>query len=113
FRIASKTLADARGALEACAEEVRELGLVLNERKTFTYGAKKYERSLTAFADAERDLFATEADEGDDEDPFALARNFHAAPVDRRSWGGSLCGFRLCRAGRTVWPRSLGAPVPR
>ncbi|WP_396327885.1 restriction endonuclease subunit S, partial [Jatrophihabitans lederbergiae] len=42
-----------------------------------------------------------------------LARNFHAAPVDRRSWGGSLCGFRLCRAGRTVWPRSLGAPVPR
>jgi len=72
FRIASKTLADARGALEACAEEVRELGLVLNERKTFTYGAQKYERSLTAFADAERDLFATEADEGDDEDPFAL-----------------------------------------
>ncbi|MDT0263823.1 MoaD/ThiS family protein, partial [Jatrophihabitans lederbergiae] len=42
-----------------------------------------------------------------------LARNFHAGPVDRRSWGGSLCGFRLCRAGRTVWPRSLGAPVPR
>ncbi|MDT0264500.1 hypothetical protein [Jatrophihabitans lederbergiae] len=27
---------------------------------------------MTAFADAERDLFATEADEGDDEDPFAL-----------------------------------------
>lgn len=38
--------------------EVRALGLVLNERKTYTYGADNYRKSLTSFADAERRLFA-------------------------------------------------------
>ena len=61
FRIASKTLAGARGALEACATEVRGLGLVLNESKTFTYGVDKYRASLTAFDVAERKLFEGEA----------------------------------------------------
>lgn len=57
FRIASESLGSARSAIEACASEVRELGLVLNERKTFTYGTEKYRESLSAFADAERNLF--------------------------------------------------------
>ncbi len=58
FRIASPSLGAARASLEACAIELRSLGLVLNERKTYTYGAEKYRRSLTSFADAERRLFA-------------------------------------------------------
>lgn len=58
FRIASTSLGQAREALEACSREVGELGLALNERKTFTYGKKRYEKSLTSFADAEKKLFA-------------------------------------------------------
>lgn len=58
FRIASPSLGDARSSLEACAMEVRALGLVLNERKTYTYGAENYRRSLTSFADVEQRLFA-------------------------------------------------------
>jgi hypothetical protein len=73
FRIASPSLGAARAAVEACAEEVRELGLVLNDRKTYTYGTDKYRKSLTSFADAERRLFADSLDaEGDSEDPFNL-----------------------------------------
>jgi hypothetical protein len=74
FRIASPSLGAARSALEACAEEVRGLGLVLNDRKTYTYGADKYRRSLTSFSDAERRLFAAD-DSGlgaDEDDPFNL-----------------------------------------
>lgn len=37
--------------------EVRALGLVLNERKTYTYGAENYRSSLTSFIDAEQRLF--------------------------------------------------------
>lgn len=58
FRIASPSLGDARASLEACAMEVRALGLVLNERKTYTYGAENYRNSLTSFADAEQRLFS-------------------------------------------------------
>jgi hypothetical protein len=57
FRIATPSLGGARAALEACAHEVRELGLVLNERKTYTYGRDHYEASLTAFREAELSLF--------------------------------------------------------
>ncbi|MEX0153478.1 reverse transcriptase domain-containing protein [Microbacterium sp. LMI1-1-1.1] len=57
FRIASATLADARAALEACAREVRTLGLTLNESKTFTYTSVNYLFSLDAFAKAEKELF--------------------------------------------------------
>jgi hypothetical protein len=64
FRIASRSLGDARASLEACAREVHALGLVLNERKTYTYGAEKYRKFLTSFADAERRLF--EEGEGPD-----------------------------------------------
>lgn len=60
FRIASPSLGTARAALEACAEEVRELGLVLNDHKTYTYGTDKYRESLTSFPDAERQLFAAD-----------------------------------------------------
>jgi hypothetical protein len=66
FRIASPSLGDARASLEACAMEVRALGLVLNERKTYTYGAENYRSSLTSFADAEQRLFA----DGESSDPF-------------------------------------------
>jgi hypothetical protein len=57
FRIGTETLGGARTALEACATELRHLGLVLNERKTFTYGRPNYVESLDAFRDAERKLF--------------------------------------------------------
>lgn len=57
FRIASPTLANARSALEACAREVRSLGLTLNESKTYTYQAANYRRSLEIFSDAEQRLF--------------------------------------------------------
>lgn len=64
FRIATASLADAKSALELCAREVRDLGLALNEAKTFTFARDTYEESLTAFADAERELFtADELDE--------------------------------------------------
>jgi hypothetical protein len=74
FRIASPSLGSARSAVEACAEEVRELGLVLNDRKTYTYGADNYRRSLTSFSDAERRLFADDdsGSGGDPDDPFSL-----------------------------------------
>lgn len=69
FRIASPSLGSARSAVEACAEEVRELGLVLNDRKTFTYGTANYRKSLTSFADAERRLFADgRSESGEDSD---------------------------------------------
>ncbi|MEV8506301.1 RNA-directed DNA polymerase [Actinoplanes sp. NPDC051475] len=67
FRIASPSLSAARASLEACAVQVRALGLVLNERKTFTFGTENYRASLTSFADAEQRLFS----EGDLDDPFA------------------------------------------
>jgi hypothetical protein len=57
FRIASPTLGHAREALETCAREVRELGLTLNESKTFTYTSANYSVSLQAFSDAEKRLF--------------------------------------------------------
>ncbi|MFW5469533.1 reverse transcriptase domain-containing protein [Knoellia sp. CPCC 206435] len=57
FRIATASLGAARNALEACAAEVRTLGLVLNESKTYTYGKRNYRASLTAFSDAEGRLF--------------------------------------------------------
>lgn len=57
FRIATETLGAARTALEACAAELRQVGLVLNERKTFTYGRPHYVETLDAFRDAERQLF--------------------------------------------------------
>jgi hypothetical protein len=68
FRISSLSLGDARASLEACAMEVRALGLVLNERKTYTYRAMNYRNSLTSFADAEQRLFA----DGGSDDPFFL-----------------------------------------
>ncbi len=58
FRIASPSLGAARASLEACEMEVRALGLVLNERKTYTYGAHNYQQSLSSFADAEQRLFS-------------------------------------------------------
>ena len=57
FRICSPSLGSARSALDACAIEVRQLGLVLNERKTFTYHVKNYRKSLDSFELAERRLF--------------------------------------------------------
>lgn len=75
FRIASTSLGGARSAVEACAQEVRALGLVLNDRKTYTYGARKYRKSLTSFADAEKRLFADAEDRdsgAESDDPFNL-----------------------------------------
>lgn len=66
FRIATATLAEAREALEACAREVRSLGLALSEAKTFTYSHSNYFLALTAFKDAERKLFEDSGGESDD-----------------------------------------------
>jgi Reverse transcriptase (RNA-dependent DNA polymerase) len=68
FLIASSSLGDARASLNACAMEVHALGVVLNERKTYTYGAENYRKSLTSFADAEQRLFT----EGESHEPFFL-----------------------------------------
>ncbi|MFC8681931.1 hypothetical protein ACFT30_10445 [Microbacterium ureisolvens] len=57
FRIGARNLSDARRALEICAAEMRELGLVQNERKTFTWSKAKYREDLDSFARAERQLF--------------------------------------------------------
>ncbi|MGH3712658.1 MAG: reverse transcriptase domain-containing protein [Micromonosporaceae bacterium] len=95
FRIASPSLGDARASLEACAMEVRALGLVLNERKTYTYGAENYRRSLTSFADAEQRLFADgepsdsfgglgflDPDYGDEDGDGAAPLTLGALPLD-------------------------------
>ncbi|CAM3966498.1 hypothetical protein TSST111916_16180 [Tsukamurella strandjordii] len=49
FRICATTLGGARKSLEMCAASARELGLVLNEAKTFTYAREHYESSLEKF----------------------------------------------------------------
>ncbi|MEU5554047.1 RNA-directed DNA polymerase [Micromonospora sp. NPDC047793] len=79
FRIASPSLGDARASLEACATEARTLGLVLNERKTYTYGSENYRASLTSFAEAEQRLFQ---DVGDPDDPFATASSLFDPDYD-------------------------------
>jgi hypothetical protein len=94
FRIASPSLGDARAALEACAIEVRALGLVLNERKTYTYGAGNYRDSLTSFADAEQRLFVDggppdpgnvlgflDTDYGDEDGEVAAQLSLGASPL--------------------------------
>ncbi|TFH70620.1 hypothetical protein [Cellulomonas sp. HD19AZ1] len=57
FRIGAPSLSEARRALELCAFEMRHLGLVMNERKTFTYSLQSYRDDLDKFARAERELF--------------------------------------------------------
>lgn len=68
FRIATSTLREAREAIDFCAREARNLGLTLNDRKTYTYTRSNYERSLGSLKRAERRLFPpkTRADEIDD-----------------------------------------------
>lgn len=96
FRIASATLGDARAALEACAREVRALGLVLNERKTFTYRLAKYRESLTSFVEAERRLFEEgespdeigglgflDSEYGDPDGDDTAPSSLGASPLDR------------------------------
>jgi len=85
FRIASPSLGDARASLEACAMEVRALGLVLNERKTYTYGADNYRSSLTSFADAEQRLFA----DGKQPDSFGGLRFLDSDYGDADGDGGA------------------------
>lgn len=58
FRFASSSLGAARSALAECEAELRTLGLVLNDRKTYTYGKQNYEESLEAYARAEQSLFS-------------------------------------------------------
>lgn len=59
FRIACRDYGEALRALEATDEAARALGLVLNELKTATPGREKYEASLSAARDRERQLFAS------------------------------------------------------
>ncbi|MCC2333949.1 hypothetical protein [Cellulomonas wangsupingiae] len=57
FRIGATTLSEAKRALEVCSAEMRLLGLVQNERKTFTWSRERYQEDLGSFAAAERGLF--------------------------------------------------------
>lgn len=81
FRIASASLGQARRALETCAAAVRERGLVLNERKTLTYGRTTYEDSLDRFRRAEQELFSSSGDD-DDGDDLALLDDSYADADD-------------------------------
>lgn len=58
FRFASPSLGSARSALAECEAELRTRGLVLNERKTYTYAKDNYEDSLAAYTRAEQSLFS-------------------------------------------------------
>lgn len=60
FRIGAKTLGQARAALELCASAARELGLVLNEPKTYTYGRQRYEETLDTRSEAEKRILHEE-----------------------------------------------------
>jgi reverse transcriptase-like protein len=57
FRIACRSYEEALLAWEWADEAARELGLVLNESKTSTPRRSRYEQSLTAVQDQERELF--------------------------------------------------------
>lgn len=46
FRIGCHNLGSARAALELCSAAAHELGLVLNDAKTFTYGRDTYDQAL-------------------------------------------------------------------
>lgn len=79
FRVACRSYEEALGALEAADQAARALGLVLNETKTSTPGARLYRSSLTAVRDRERELFASldveeldEPHQGDYPDDFDL-----------------------------------------
>jgi Reverse transcriptase (RNA-dependent DNA polymerase) len=126
FRIASPSLGAARAALQACAEEVRALGLVLNDRKTYTYGARNYRRSLTSFSDAESRLFANNGRASDQTsdlgfldsdyeatDELVPASTLGAEPLDRdieedEAFGGdapaaAMLDQRRIAAARRAW----------
>ncbi|WIM87404.1 RNA-directed DNA polymerase [Candidatus Mycobacterium wuenschmannii] len=89
FRFASPSLGRARSALTACEAELRVRGLVLNERKTYTYARDNYEDSLSAYERAEQNLFSegslTAAEAGlledDYEDEEAIAGDATVAPM--------------------------------
>lgn len=68
FRISCANLGEARNALDLCATEVRRLGLILNERKTFTYRSTKFQISLSSFKEAEERLLADSGTKLDDLD---------------------------------------------
>jgi hypothetical protein len=57
FRVASSSYFEVLRALEDADHAARGLGLVLNEMKTYTWGRDRYEASLTAARDRERELF--------------------------------------------------------
>ena len=56
FRIGCASLGEARAALELCASAARELGLVLNDAKTFTYRRDTYEKTLERREKAVKEL---------------------------------------------------------
>lgn len=60
FRIGSNSLGQARSALELCAASALDLGLVLNESKTFTFNLQKYENSLSSHSEAETRILRDE-----------------------------------------------------
>lgn len=57
FRVACESYDDALSAWEAADRAARDLGLVLNESKTFIQRRNRYAASLTVVRDQERELF--------------------------------------------------------
>ncbi|MFD4932836.1 RNA-directed DNA polymerase [Peribacillus butanolivorans] len=56
FRIGCSSLGQARAALELCASAARNLGLVLNDAKTYTYHRVTYAGTLNRISAAESEL---------------------------------------------------------
>ncbi|MCW2674656.1 MAG: hypothetical protein JWP14_3245 [Frankiales bacterium] len=86
FRFACKTWSEVVRAIEVFAEEARTMGFTVNDQKTLTWGAAKYERSLDE-ADQLREEIAAEAELdlttfGEDYDGFVVLDEPDSEDVD-------------------------------
>lgn len=102
FRIGTTTLGQARSALELCASTARELGLVLNEAKTYTYSRERYQTTLDPQTEAEHRILQEEQlDEaarflgsgGKYEDAHAAIVVTNSTPIDLADLAEAQTGF--------------------
>jgi hypothetical protein len=82
FRVACKTYEEAMSAWELADQAARELGLVLNERKTTTPKRDRYEKSLSIVRDEERELFQALAVDPLEETPYSWDDDDETDEVD-------------------------------
>jgi hypothetical protein len=93
FRVACKTYEEALSAWELADHAARELGLVLNERKTTTPKRDKYDSSLSIVRDEERELFQALEVDPLEETPYSWDDHVALPPLR----GHGLCGFLRIR----------------